>query len=220
MPLLPVGSMIRLLPVGSSAVLVELDGLDTVVALHEVLRRDPPTGAAEFVPAARTILIHFDPALTAADRFSADVERVARTVVSQTEPVLEAADLAEVSIPVVYDGPDLAEVAARTGMRSEEVIDRHTAGRYRVAFCGFAPGFAYLTGLDPLLHVPRRDAPRTQVPVGSVAVADRFTAVYPQASPGGWHLLGRTSEVMWDVDRQPPALLPPGTAVRFVQVSA
>ena len=208
-----------LLPVGSAAVLVELDGLDAVIALHEVLRRDPPVGAAEFVPAARTILIHFDPALTTADRLAADVALAVRTVVSQPDPGLKPADLAEVSIPVVYDGPDLAEVAALTGLRPEEVIDRHTAGRYRVAFCGFAPGFAYLTGLDPLLHVPRRDAPRTQVPAGSVAVADRFTAVYPQASPGGWHLLGRTSEVMWDVDRKPPALLPPGTVVRFVQVS-
>ena len=212
----------RFLPMGSTAVLVELDGLDEVIALHAVLRRDPLIGITELVPAARTILIVFDPALTAPDRLAAQVTRAAEAAetAGPTAPGIGAGDLPEVSIPVVYDGPDLAEVAAFAGLRAADVIDRHAAGRYRVAFCGFAPGFAYLVGLDPLLRVPRRSVPRTRVPAGSVAVADHFTAVYPHASPGGWHLLGRTGAVMWDADRQPPALLPPGTPVRFVPADA
>jgi KipI family sensor histidine kinase inhibitor len=120
-----------------------------------------------------------------------------------------------VTIPVVYDGPDLADVASRTDLSVEEVVRRHAAGEYVVAFCGFAPGFGYLTGLDPALCLPRRTVPRTRIPAGSVAVADRFTSVYPSNSPGGWHLLGRTATVMWDLERQPPALLAPGTRVRF-----
>lgn len=210
----------RFLPMGSAAVLVELGGLDEVVALHEVLRRDLPTGATELVPAASTILIAFDPALTAPDRLAAHVTKAAASADRDGAPEIGAGDLPEASISVTYDGPDLAEVATLTGLSVSEVVERHEAGRYRVAFCGFAPGFAYLAGLDPLLRVPRRAVPRTRVPVGSVAIADQFTAVYPHASPGGWHLLGRTGAVMWDVDRQPPALLPPGTPVRFVPAAA
>ena len=210
----------RFLPAGSTAVLVELDGLDEVIALHAVLRRDPPIGTNELVPAARTILIVFDPALTAPDRLAAHVTKAAEAAVHDGAPTPGAGDLPEVSISVTYDGPDLAEIATLTGLSVAEVVERHHAGRYRVAFCGFAPGFAYLAGLDPLLRVPRRAVPRTRVPVGSVAIADQFTAVYPHASPGGWHLLGRTEAVMWDVDKQPPALLPPGTPVRFVPAVA
>ncbi len=91
----------------------------------------------------------------------------------------------------------------------------HSGAGYTVRFCGFAPGFAYLDGLDPRLHVPRRDDPRTSIPAGSVAIAGEFAGVYPRASPGGWRLLGRTDASLWDVDRDPPALLTPGTRVRF-----
>lgn len=99
-------------------------------------------------------------------------------------------------------------------------MERHAAGTYRAAFCGFAPGFAYLTGLDPSLHLPRRDTPRTRVPAGSIAIAAEYTAVYPSASPGGWHLIGRTDATLFDPQRQPPALIVPGTAVHFVPVQA
>jgi KipI family sensor histidine kinase inhibitor len=220
----------RFLTAGERGLLVELDGLDEVVALHEDLRRDPLAGVIEMVPAARTVLIVFDPALTAPDRLTAQVGGRAATAAEAASAAdhehvgREHRSLAvpeastEASIPVVYDGPDLAEVAERTGLTVDEVVDRHLAARYQVAFCGFAPGFAYLTGLDPQLMLPRRSVPRTRVPAGSVALSDRFTSVYPHASPGGWHLLGRTDAVIWDTVREPPALLPPGTRVRFVRV--
>ena len=122
---------------------------------------------------------------------------------------------AVVEVPVVYDGEDLAEVAELTGLPVADVVARHAAADYVVALAGFTPGFAYLRGLDPLLHVPRRADPRAAVPAGAVAVAGEWTGVYPRESPGGWRLLGRTDLSMWDLDRDPPALLRPGTRVRF-----
>ena len=121
------------------------------------------------------------------------------------------------TIEVVYDGEDLHEVARITGLDPEEVVRRHRDGDYEVAFCGFSPGFAYLRGLDPALVVPRLPSPRTVVPAGSVAVADTWSAVYPRRSPGGWRLPGRTDAVLWDLARPAPALLVPGTRVRFVE---
>jgi KipI family sensor histidine kinase inhibitor len=121
-----------------------------------------------------------------------------------------------VEVPVTYDGDDLEPVAAATGRSVDELIERHGAPTYLVDFMGFAPGFGYLTGLDPVLEVPRRATPRPVVPAGAVAIAARFTAIYPSASPGGWHLLGRTDLTMWDPDRAEPSLLQPGDRVRFV----
>ena len=123
-----------------------------------------------------------------------------------------------VELPVRYDGPDLAAVAQASGLSADEVVRRHSSATYRAAFSGFAPGFAYLTGLDPALHLPRRDTPRPSVPAGSLAVADAFTAVYPRSSPGGWHLLGTVDTPMFDLQRDPAALVSPGQAVRFVPV--
>ena len=111
---------------------------------------------------------------------------------------------------VRYDGPDLDEVARLTGLTHAEVVAAHTGTPWRVAFGGFAPGFAYLVGGDPRLHVPRRDRPRPSVPAGSVGLAGEFSGVYPRSSPGGWQLLGTTDAVLWDADRDPPALLAPG----------
>jgi KipI family sensor histidine kinase inhibitor len=127
-------------------------------------------------------------------------------------------DAGTVEIPVRYDGPDLAEVATLTGLRPEEVIALHTGSRWTVAFAGFAPGFGYLTGGDPRLDVPRRDSPRTRIPAGSVGLAGRFSGVYPSESPGGWQLIGSTTERMWDLDRPEPALLVPGVEVIFKAV--
>ena len=121
-----------------------------------------------------------------------------------------------VELPVTYDGPDLESVAEHTGLSVEEVVSRHRAADFVVAFCGFAPGFAYLAGLPEELHVPRLAEPRTKVPAGSVGLAGGFTGVYPRSSPGGWQLVARTDETLWDVDRDPPALLVPGTVVKFV----
>jgi KipI family sensor histidine kinase inhibitor len=122
-------------------------------------------------------------------------------------PVLE--------LPVSYDGPDLRDTAELLGLTPEELVRRHAAAEYRVAFSGFAPGFGYLTGLPPELHVPRLPTPRTKVPAGAVGLAGEFCGVYPRRSPGGWRLLGRTEAVLWDADRDPAALLVPGTRVRF-----
>ena len=136
-------------------------------------------------------------------------------LLDQVRPRAAESAATPIDIPVVYDGPDLAQVAEHAGMSVDDVVDRHAAGDYRVAFCGFSPGFAYMNGLDPALHVPRRAHPRTRVPAGSVAIAAHYAAVYPSTSPGGWHLLGRTERMVWDTTAASPALLRPGTPVRF-----
>ena len=196
----------RLLPYGDDAVLVEPDDPAAVLAFAAAAQDDPEV--LEVVPAARTVLVRA-PAATL-DRLAARW---------QTAPPTAHSDDAHRPAPVVldvdYDGPDLADTAAELAITPEELVRRHAAGEYVVAFCGFAPGFAYLTGLEPALHVARLAEPRTRVPAGSVAIAGEFTGVYPRSSPGGWRLLGRTAAVLWDLDRTPPALLPPGTPVRF-----
>ena len=203
-------SRVRAMPAGTSAVLIELDSLEQVMGLDAALRSTPPAGTVDLVPAARTVLVVFDPAATTAERVAADVAgRQITAVEERTGPLVE--------VPVVYDGEDLAEVAELSGLTEDDVIARHLQSEYRVAFCGFAPGFAYIVGGDPALRVPRRHSPRTAVPAGSVALADEFTGVYPREMPGGWQLIGRTDAVLWDLDRNPPALLPPGTRVRFVR---
>ena len=201
----------RLLACGDVGVLVELAGLDEVLALHAALVHAPPPGTVDLVPAARTLLVRLDPALTSV----ADVARAVRA----TSPVASDQPCpGEVEIPVRYDGPDLAEVARLTGLDEGGVVNAHTGRPWTVAFAGFAPGFGYLVGGDPRLHVPRRATPRTRVPVGAVALAGEFSGVYPRSSPGGWQLIGSTPLAMWDVDRDPPALLRPGVRVRFVEL--
>jgi KipI family sensor histidine kinase inhibitor len=198
------------MPAGTSAVLIEVDSLEQVMGLDAALRSTPPAGTVDLVPAARTVLVVFDPAATTTERVAADVAgRQIASVEERVGPLVE--------LPVVYDGEDLAEVAELSGLTEDDVIARHLQSEYRVAFCGFAPGFAYIVGGDPALRVPRRHSPRTAVPAGSVALADEFTGVYPREMPGGWQLIGRTDAVLWDLDRDPPALLPPGTRVRFVR---
>lgn len=193
----------KVLPYGDRAVLLEDgDPLRTAGALR------PLPGVDEVVPGARTVLVRFDPALTSADALAAAAERPVSSAAAGSGPLVD--------IAVRYDGPDLADVAAETGLAVEEVIARHSGGEYRVAFCGFSPGFAYLTGLDPALHLPRLADPRTRVPAGAVGIAGEFTGAYPRPSPGGWRLLGRTDAPLWRLDRDPPALLAPGTRVRFV----
>jgi KipI family sensor histidine kinase inhibitor len=200
----------RLLPCGDRALLVELEDSAAVLALHRTVRAAPPAGLVESVPAARTVLLVFDRAQTTAERLAAEVAELPVTASGEDDAART------VEIAVSYDGPDLAEVAERTGFAPDDVVARHCAPTYRVAFCGFAPGFAYLTGLDPELRLPRRSSPRTRVPAGSVAIAEGYTGVYPRPAPGGWHLVGRTETRLWALDRDPPALLSPGDRVRFV----
>jgi KipI family sensor histidine kinase inhibitor len=222
----------RLLPVGDAAVLAEFDDQRALLAAYRALSGRPPDGVLDLVPAARTLLVTFDRRLTSPERLAAQLVHPAEPPGDQTAD--QAADpradqpprdpapatAAEVVVPVHYDGPDLEEVGAVTGLSVDEVVARHTAPLYTVAFCGFVPGFAYLDGLDPRLTVPRRPSPRVRVPAGSVAVADRYTGVYPAASPGGWRLLGRTDAELWNLERRPPALLTPGTRVRFRAIPA
>jgi KipI family sensor histidine kinase inhibitor len=164
----------------------------------------------DVVAGARSVVLVAEPGSRAASRLAEAVRALAPR---------EAADERtgrQVEIPVRYDGEDLDEVARRTGLTPDEVVALHAASHYEVSFCGFSPGFAYLRGLPDALVLPRRDVPRPRVPAGSVAVAERYSAVYPQDSPGGWWLLGRTELVMFDAQRDPPALLRPGDRVRFV----
>jgi KipI family sensor histidine kinase inhibitor len=201
---------VRILPAGDAAVLVELADLDQVGRLYAELRREPLPGTLDVVPATRTVLVTLDRAATSPERVAAGLR--GRTLPDTADP----RDSRLVEIRTRYDGPDLADVAELTGLSVAEVARRHGAGEWTVAFCGFAPGFAYLTGGDPALRVPRRPTPRTAVPAGSIGLADAFTGAYPRRMPGGWQLVGSTDAVLWDTGRDPPALLPPGTRVRFV----
>lgn len=205
----------RVLPYGARAMLLELPTSAEVAALALALRDGPPAGVEEVVPAARTVLIRFDPGQVTAPSLELAVRAI-----DLSAPVADAPSTGAVVIPVVYDGADLEDVARMTGLSVEAVVQRHAAASYRCGFCGFAPGFSYLVGGDPALQVARLDEPRAQVPAGSVAIAGQFSAVYPQPSPGGWRLLGRTDARMWDLGRPSPALAPPGTAVRFEPVRA
>jgi KipI family sensor histidine kinase inhibitor len=202
----------RALPVGDAALLVEVSSGEEAQALHAELLRRRAEGlltVREIVPAARTVLLDglADPARLAAELGAYEIPAVAP----------RAGHV--VDIPVRYDGPDLADVAAHWGVAEEEVVRIHAGTAFRVAFCGFAPGFGYLTGLPPRYDVPRRATPRTAVPAGSVALAGPYTGVYPRSSPGGWQLIGTTDAVLWDHTRVPAALLSPGTGVRFVPVT-
>lgn len=198
----------RVLPCGDRALLA--DCLDPAGVAAAVRAADLP-GVVEAVPGAATVLVHHS---AAADR-AALARRLA-----ELEPVLRTDDAsALVVLDVRYDGADLDDVADLVGLSREEVVARHQGSAFEVAFCGFSPGFAYLTGLDPRLVVPRLATPRTSVPAGAVAVADTWSAVYPRESPGGWRLLGTTAAPLWDVSRVPPALLAPGTRVRFREVA-
>jgi KipI family sensor histidine kinase inhibitor len=204
---------VRVLPSGSAGLLLECDDLDEVLGLYGVLQADPPDGVVDVVPAARTVLLVLDPAATTPDQVRAAVEGL--------EPGSGDAgtgdDASVVEVPVVYDGDDLGDVAEVLGCDTDEVVRRHTSGLWTVAFCGFAPGFGYCTADEGEWSIPRRDSPRKKVPAGSVALAGEFSAVYPRETPGGWQLIGRTDLAVFDLDRDPPALLTPETRVRFVE---
>jgi KipI family sensor histidine kinase inhibitor len=197
----------RLRPAGDRAVLVELADNREAHAVAAAARRAGGPRVSDVVVGHRTVLVVWrEPPADAA------VLAALRDVPAGEEA---AAPAGTVTIPVRYDGPDLADVARLTGLSEGEVAARHAAASYRVAFTGFAPGFGYLLGGDPRLAVPRRDAPRERVPPGAVALAGPYSAVYPSASPGGWQLIGTTPLRMFDPAREPPALLAPGSPVVF-----
>lgn len=207
------GTVIR--RAGDGALLVETGSLEVSHRLDALLRAHRPAGVVEIVPGPATVLV------TAP---GADLPRLRSRLSHLLVTARDAgggprASEEIVTVPVVYDGADLDDVATLTGLSAREVVERHTGRELVVGWLGFAPGFAYLTGLDPALHVPRLPTPRTAVPAGAVAVAGPYSAVYPSTSPGGWRLLGRSLLTVWDVAADPPAVLTPGTRVRFLAVA-
>ena len=210
---------------GDQALLLEFDSTAEVLAWAAALREAELLGVLDIVPASRTVLLKL-----AGPRYQAPTrQRLAKLSVT-AEALAEASapitGRADIEIDVVYDGPDLDEVARLTGMTPDQVVAAHAGTPWRVGFGGFAPGFAYLVadmGVVERLNVPRQSEPRTRVPAGSVALAGEFSAIYPRESPGGWQLIGSTSKdtpALWDIDRNPPALLRPGMWVQFRQARA
>ena len=185
--------------------LVEVDGTGEALDLARFVRTTR-LDIADVVPGATTVLL---------DGVTGGAAAV-RDVLAGWSPGDDPAPGDLVEVPVTYDGEDLDDIAERWGTDRDGVVARHTATTFTSVFCGFAPGFAYLTGLPDELAVPRRETPRTRVPAGAVALAGSWCGVYPTASPGGWRVLGRTDAALWDADREQPALLAPGTRVRFV----
>lgn len=254
----------RILPYGDRALMLELATLDEVLAVHRELAATVPAGVIDIVPAARTVAVTLDPAQLPLSVARAWLARAAHAIetprprLAHNAPDLPPArrvvgnrglgDADAVVIEVDYSGADLPEVARMLGWSVAEVIAWHSGCHWRVAFCGFSPGFGYLVaepddhstddystddyisapgsaakagsgGRAGRVRVPRRQSPRTSVPAGSVALADEFSGVYPRQSPGGWQLIGQTDAVLWDASREPPALFTPGRDVRFRPVT-
>lgn len=197
---------------GDQALLLEFDSTAEVLAWTDTLRAADLLGVVDLVPASRTILVKLaEPRYLAPTR-----QRLGKVrVTGQAVAAVPAAPQIDVTIDVVYDGADLHEVAALTGLTPAQVIAAHTGTPWRVGFGGFAPGFAYLVDGDARLRVPRRAEPRTSVPAGAVGLAGEFSGIYPRQSPGGWQLIGHTDTVLFDVHRDQPALLTPGMWVQF-----
>ncbi len=196
----------NVLPCGDRAVLLDCSSLEEATGWFEALADlDPVLGA-------QTVLVRGKPGDL---RATLAAREPGVPPARGGQPPAGSADAAEVVITVRYDGPDLADVAEMTGLTQDEVVAAHSATAWTVGFGGFAPGFAYLVGGDARLHVPRRDTPRPSVQAGSVGLAGVFSGIYPRSSPGGWQLIGRTDAELFDVGRNPPALLQPGMRVRF-----
>ncbi|MHC9295336.1 5-oxoprolinase subunit B family protein [Mycobacterium sp. LTG2003] len=197
---------------GDQALLLEFASTAEVLAWTETLQEAGLPGVMDIVPASRTILVKLD-----GHRYQAPTRQ--RLSKLQLRPGAlagpPAGDRVDVTIDVVYDGADLHEVAELTGLTPAQVIAAHTGSPWRVGFSGFAPGFAYLVDGDQRLRVPRRAEPRTNVPAGAVGLAGEFSGIYPRKSPGGWQLIGHTEAVLFDVNRDTPALLTPGMWVQF-----
>ena len=223
----------RIVPLGEAAWTVVLgDTVDRAVhreVMHLVERIEAAklSGVLEVVPAYAALSVFFDPLAVAASVLrgqlatlalqspGAQPDRPAPSNPGSSSGATLSAPTPTLTIPVVYDGPDLADVAQQTGLSRESVVRMHAEREYLVYLLGFVPGFGYLGELHPALVIPRRSSPRTRVPAGSVAIAGAQTAVYPLTTPGGWHLIGSTPLVLFDAERNPPALLAPGHRVRF-----
>jgi inhibitor of KinA len=212
----------RLLPAGDTALVVEFEGdlspevSALVLALADRLAKDKPDGLKEAIPAFRSLLVQFEPLVLSSASLSARISELMRD--------LQAAERvgARWRIPVCYDAslaPDLAEVAARTGFSPAQVIERHSAVSYYVYMLGFLPGQAYMGDVSLELALPRRASPRTKVPAGSLAIANRMTCIFPLETPCGWHVIGRSPVTLWDRSCGGRALLCAGDRVSFSPVS-
>lgn len=202
----------RILAAGFAASLVEVECLDQMLSLYQGLQEARVRGRGqaitELIPAARTVLVEFDPD----DISAAEVERLIRSVSLDTSRP-SVSDV--LTIHATYDGPDLTFVCDQLGMSLPQFIAWHTGVEWTVAFTGFAPGFGYLTSKAHTVSIPRLPTPRVQTPAGSIAMADSFTGIYPRESPGGWRIIGRTDEPLFDLDREPAVSLLPGRRVHF-----
>jgi len=232
-------SVVHIEPLGDCALLIRFgERIDPelnarALAAAQALRNAKLAGVTDVAPAYASVCVRYDPRAwldptgTSAphERIGAHIEAIVSTWQPATDqPQLISPNDADcVEIPVCYGGefgPDLGDVAKHAGLDEDEVVARHSSAEYRVAMLGFAPGFAYLLGLDARLHTPRRATPRTRVPAGAVAIGGAQTGVYPRELPGGWHIVGRTPRVLFDAAREPPALLAPGQRVRFHAIDA
>ncbi len=208
----------RIIPLGESAFIIRLsENLDRDVnlrvrAIADTLEASRLAGVTDVVPANSSIGVYFN----SPDQANAIENALAKALSSEiargdrVQPPIH-------EVPVTYTGADLSEVADACAITEAELIEIHIATEYQVFAIGFAPGFAYLGELDERIAVPRRAQPRTRVPAGSVAIANRQTAIYPFETPGGWNIIGSTATVPFDLDRQPPALFRVGDRVRFVR---
>lgn len=202
-------------PFGDRAFLIELEQRrdpELVARSRAIADAWEARGFGTAIPAYASAVVSFDPARTPYLEALRAAEALDREPIALPDP----ASGALVLVPVRYDGPDLAETAARSGLAIDALIALHTAGTYTAWFLGFMPGFAYLGPLDPRIIAPRRSSPRSRVPAGSVAVADGQTAVYPADSPGGWQLIGSTDLRPFDADGDPVSRIRAGDRVRFV----
>jgi KipI family sensor histidine kinase inhibitor len=197
--------MITVRRFGSSAVLVEHE---QPLLFAEAIRRRNDLDFLDLVVGEMSVLVRFAPGVDPVGKITMLEGLVIEPQANSSFPTVE--------IPVRFDGEDLEEVASSVGLRPTEIAQMISQAEFRAVFCGFVPGFAYLGGLPEVLHLPRRSTPRRVVPAGSLAIAAGYAGLYPQATPGGWHLIGSTSAKVWDIQRRPPALITPGTVVRFL----
>jgi inhibitor of KinA len=204
----------RIRQFGENALLVELGDRieeDLVARSRAIADAWEALGHGPAVPAYASVVVRFDPLRLDPAEAERQSARLLQSIVTPTPPAGNA-----IAVPTRYDGPDLQDTAARSGISIEELVALHSRREYRAFFLGFLPGFAYCGLLDPRIVAPRLERPRERVPAGSVAIADRQTAIYPLDSPGGWRLIGRTDLAVFDVAKDPPALIRPGDRVRFV----
>lgn len=210
------------LSLGESALTIRLGDVSSVAnseraaALAEAILRERIDGVREVVSAVASVTVYYEVQSAKSKVRSAKLREVIGRL---PQMAASTAALATHTIPTLYDGADLDEVASRVGLARDEVVRRHTAGEYRVLALGFLPGWAYLGPLDPSLSLPRRSSPRTRIPAGAVAIMGAQTGIYPRVSPGGWNLIGSTDVVLFDAHRERPSLFHAGDRVRFVRIA-